>query len=307
MICHIVTVHFSYSIRCYFLCLLNFIDVFQISEVECVSLTQRSKIEELEAQLNEAEDTVKSLREQLEIVQNGLDEMKQRQKVGGKLYKLGSIDKQTLLNQRAACNECYSGIDDQTINAINTDLASIIMRSKEPEFFRNVCTERFRTLEQSLLHGSTMSYCGKLSSTYLKGRSEIGIKEDMFSEAKCRNCTCKNNNTHPSDNLSFLKNADSNKREELKFFQKFARRKRGRCSYVKVPVPGEILLEQGTDRLHEVIQNYSFLGYFKVPEDTLAVSIDEKTTPQAEPMRPLEVSTVEVTSAHGMKLEFLTV
>lgn len=46
---------------------------FQVSEAEMVSLNQKKKIEELEAQLEEAEDIVRELRAQLQEVQDELE------------------------------------------------------------------------------------------------------------------------------------------------------------------------------------------------------------------------------------------
>ncbi|KAF9623225.1 hypothetical protein IFM89_000714 [Coptis chinensis] len=59
----------------------------KIADMEITSLKQKSKIEELEAQLNEAEDVVTDLRAQLNAVQDELEKMKKT--------RLKPLDEQT--------------------------------------------------------------------------------------------------------------------------------------------------------------------------------------------------------------------
>ncbi|XP_059638496.1 uncharacterized protein LOC132280775 isoform X2 [Cornus florida] len=147
------------------------------------SLSQRSKIEELEAQLQEAEDIVRDLREELSEVQAELEKVR-----NNKLRHLDECDaipEETALENRV--NTCQSAIflpseskleyiraskmENSTLDwrkeghkccitndscmektcVCSHDLPSIIMRSKEPELYRNGCTQRIRAFGRNLL------------------------------------------------------------------------------------------------------------------------------------------------------------
>lgn len=141
----------------------------QVSEAEIASLNQKKKIEELEAQLEEAEDIVRELRAQLQEVQDELEHVRNK--------KVEPLDKQNLTSNVASqedlpnsheniapCNissslngTCLdnswpeSKNDSQMDNGeVHRDFASMVMRSKEPELYRNGCTQRVRAFERKL-------------------------------------------------------------------------------------------------------------------------------------------------------------
>ncbi|XP_038895653.1 uncharacterized protein LOC120083835 [Benincasa hispida] len=142
----------------------------KVSEAEMVSLNQKKKIEELEAQLEEAEDIVRELRAQLREVQDELEHVRNK--------KVEPQDKQNLANNVASREDfpnSHEKIAPYNINTLNgtcldswpeskndlpvdngqvqRDFASMVMRSKEPELYRNGCTQRVRAFERKLFDG----------------------------------------------------------------------------------------------------------------------------------------------------------
>lgn len=173
----------------------------KISEAEMTSLSQQKKIEELEAQLQEAEDIVRDLREELREVQDELEKVTtnkvqplgernlegytaslEETSQGNRLNTCGSIIftpeshpkslttpdmKNLILNDRIEGNKCYNTNDSYTENHYigNPDFASIIMRTKEPEQYRNGCTQRIRAFERNLLDGK-LSFSRQVNDGY---------------------------------------------------------------------------------------------------------------------------------------------
>ncbi|KAI3454577.1 hypothetical protein Pfo_011240 [Paulownia fortunei] len=153
----------------------------KISEAEAASLNQQKKIEELEAQLQEAEDIVRDLREELGEVQAELERVKKdnlqhlnepnnacSREMETRMYSYqsskflhpNSQDEFVVasdvtmpnMSQRNECRKCYSKIVCVCSSHIgNRDLPSIILRGKEPGLYRNGCTQRIRACERNLL------------------------------------------------------------------------------------------------------------------------------------------------------------
>lgn len=152
-------------------------------------MTKQRKIDELEAQLNEAEDVITDLRSELRWVMDKLEKVKNNplQPVNGQTTKEDAYSQEDVkveaitpsisnshleavtacdmenspLNLRILDNRCCSTIQ-KTENSSDSHLepdvhtpniVSTIMRSKEPEPFRNGCTQRIRALESNLLNG----------------------------------------------------------------------------------------------------------------------------------------------------------
>ncbi|KAA8540886.1 hypothetical protein F0562_024976 [Nyssa sinensis] len=177
----------------------------KISEAEMTSLSQQRKIEELEAQLQEAEDIVRDLREELREVQAELERVTDDklqnfderdatpQKENSEENRLDTSqsiifppvsqnesvtasEMQNLtLNQRNEGHKCCSAIDSHRGNSYvgKHDLPSIIMRSKEPELYRNGCTQRIRAFERNLLDGD-LSLSGQIDGV----KNETSVRED---------------------------------------------------------------------------------------------------------------------------------
>jgi len=169
----------------------------QVSEAELMSLNQRKKIEELEAQLQEAEEIVRDLRAELRETQAELETVMKHQmqppveqNIEGEILaqenflqenKLdhhdGSIySAPGLLSESVSISEPRNptvngsivsscGSHDHTSNCYihNPDFASIVIRRKEPKLYRNGCTQRIHAFERSLFDGN-VSVSGNLDN-----------------------------------------------------------------------------------------------------------------------------------------------
>ncbi|KAK6117980.1 hypothetical protein DH2020_048280 [Rehmannia glutinosa] len=154
---------------------------FKISQTEAASLNQQKKIDELEAQLQEAEDIVKDLREELGEAQTELERLKKdnlqhlnelnnacSRETENTIYsyhsskflhpnsqeKIAIASDVTIPNpsQRNECCKCNSETVCMCSSYTrNRDLPSIIMRGKKPGLYRNGCTQRIRACERNLL------------------------------------------------------------------------------------------------------------------------------------------------------------
>ncbi|BAU01128.1 hypothetical protein VIGAN_11029000 [Vigna angularis var. angularis] len=147
------------------------------AEAEKASLQQQRKIEELEAQLNEAEDVVTDLRAELKHVYFVLEKIRnnQVQPLNGQNIKqvatCVSVKPEISISYPHKELECITSCDvvnkSLTMNILDkkqlhisnledcsghdSDFASVITRSKEPELCRNGFTQRIRALEGNLL------------------------------------------------------------------------------------------------------------------------------------------------------------
>lgn len=152
----------------------------QSSEAEAAALTQHKKIEELEAQLQEAEDIVRDLREELENVQYKLERAKienihHLNELGDVCSKEVPMENKVSSYQSSEClppNESSVGFDvmvtdlsqineclkchNKTVCSCdvftgNQDSPSIVVADKDPGLYRNGCTQRIRACERNLL------------------------------------------------------------------------------------------------------------------------------------------------------------
>lgn len=189
----------------------------QISEAESTSLNQQRKIEELEAQLQEAEDIVKDLREDLREVQSELEWVrnnKEQHLAEGNDVTQEEISEENRYHssESIVChppekefeyvaaadmrnpnymqgNECHKfyatmpGIGNSYTGC--PDLPAIILRSKEPELYRNGCTQRIRALEGSFLD-KELSLSGKINEI----NNEIPTQENESAEEIYHAPTC---------------------------------------------------------------------------------------------------------------------
>ncbi|KAG4911575.1 hypothetical protein AAZX31_19G015700 [Glycine max] len=157
------------------------------AEAEKASLEQQRKIDELEAQLNEAEDIVTDLRAELKLVYLELETARNNQvqplngqnekqvvtfqesakpeisissphkelecvtscDVANKSLTMNVLDNKCCNSKQQTEQLCIYNLEDSCGH--NSDFASIITRSKEPELRRNGFTQRVRALEGNLL------------------------------------------------------------------------------------------------------------------------------------------------------------
>lgn len=176
----------------------------KVHEAGMTSLSQQRRIEELEAQLGEAEDIVKDLRvelgelqDELEQVTNQMQLLNEQNSRGGtvasvetsKVDRLNTFQsiispypeaqseiittsemKNPLLNGTCEIKQCLHKGNCYTCNS---DFSSLVMRHKKPELYRNGCTQRIHALERSLLAGN-VSFSGKEDDI----KNELSVKED---------------------------------------------------------------------------------------------------------------------------------
>ncbi|KAM1821335.1 hypothetical protein TB2_023161 [Malus domestica] len=189
------------------------------SDAEITSLSQQRKIEEVEAQLQEAEDIITDLRSELKQVWSELERLNNNQ--------VKPLDEQIMREDTSFSDnptpepiilspsgsghetvptsgpmniEVNRGIEHKFFNemkqseqlsvpeldkfyAPDSDLASIIMSRKEPELLRNGCTQRIRAFERSLIDEKVLP-SGYVDNHNSPGKNELVIKE-IDEEERC--------------------------------------------------------------------------------------------------------------------------
>ncbi|KAI3759350.1 hypothetical protein L6452_07101 [Arctium lappa] len=140
----------------------------KINEAAVASCTQQKKIEELEAQLQEAEDIVKDLREELRAVETELERFSQSKEVKHPVqvdyastgnvprtsesipFPPSEVQPDSNTDQTTKSQRLYNSLFPIKKSLISSgDLPSIILRSKETELYRNGCTQRIRACERT--------------------------------------------------------------------------------------------------------------------------------------------------------------
>ncbi|XP_076947670.1 uncharacterized protein LOC143619679 [Bidens hawaiensis] len=134
----------------------------KISEAAAASCTQEKKIAELEAQLQEAEDIVKDLREELGGVQAELQKFSQIKEVKHNVqvdnapahepitFPPAKVQPNSYINQRNKSQSFFNSLLPLKKSLFdNGDLPSIISRSKETELYKNGCTQRICACERT--------------------------------------------------------------------------------------------------------------------------------------------------------------
>ncbi|KAE9602598.1 hypothetical protein Lalb_Chr12g0201291 [Lupinus albus] len=183
----------------------------KVKEAELTSLSQQKKIDELEAQLQEAEDIVSNLRAELREAETKLENVTNHtmhppleQNVEGEAatqeYYMqdnrldpyersiqplpdSHVEPVSVSDSRAFCVS-----HDHTHNCYihNPDFASIVIRRKEPQLYRNGCTQRIHAFERNLFNGN-MSVSGNLDNVHdetMVSIHEEGIAVDVTTNAK---------------------------------------------------------------------------------------------------------------------------
>ncbi|KAK2355677.1 hypothetical protein QL285_093068 [Trifolium repens] len=162
----------------------------KVKESELTFLSQQKKIDVLEAQLQEAEEIVRDLRAELRETQSELENVtkhqmnppvEQNMKDGvaangnfmqenrlypcdGSLHSAPNLQFESVSISDTRCPTVNGTTDNGSKLCIsrdhnncyihNPDFASIVIRRKGPELYRNGCTQRIRALERSLFDGN---------------------------------------------------------------------------------------------------------------------------------------------------------
>ncbi|RDX95450.1 hypothetical protein CR513_22027 [Mucuna pruriens] len=183
----------------------------KVNEVELTSLNQQKKVEELEAQLQEAEEIVRDLREELRETQAELENVTKHQMhpsveqimegevaaqenilqenrldpYDGSIYSepglqfesvsISDTRNPTVNGSNDSSKLC--GSHDHTNNCYihNPDFASIVIRRKEPKLYRNGCTQRIHAFERNLFDGK-MSVSG--NSDNVQDETLVSVHEE---------------------------------------------------------------------------------------------------------------------------------
>ncbi|XP_068303970.1 uncharacterized protein [Pyrus communis] len=206
------------------------------SDAEITCLSQQRKIEELEAQLQEAEDIITDLRSELKQVWSELERLNNNQ--------VKPLDEQITREDTSFSDnptpetiilspsgsghetvptsgpmniEVNRGIEHKFFNemkrseqlsvpeldkfyAPDSDLASIIMRHKEPELLRNGCTQRIRAFERSLIDEKVLP-SGYVDNHNSPRKNELVIKE-IDEEERCNSPSFSDNSMEVVNGLS---------------------------------------------------------------------------------------------------------
>ncbi|GAU38374.1 hypothetical protein TSUD_209530 [Trifolium subterraneum] len=183
----------------------------KVKESELTFLSQQKKIDVLEAQLQEAEEIVRDLRAELRETQSELENVtkhqmnplvEQNMKDGvaanenvmpenrldpydGSVHSAPNLQFESISISDTRCPS-VSGTDNGSKLCVscdhanscyihNPDFASIVIRRKGPELYRNGCTQRIRALERSLFDGNV-----SVSENVDNARDEtlVGAHED---------------------------------------------------------------------------------------------------------------------------------
>ncbi|CAL0306842.1 unnamed protein product [Lupinus luteus] len=292
----------------------------KVKEAELTSLSQQKKIDELEAQLQEAEDIVSNLRAELREAETKLENVTNHrlhppleQNVEGEAatreYCLqdnrldpydGSIqplpdshvEPVSISDTRNATvtgtngSRTLSVSHNHTHNCYinNPDFASIVIRRKEPQLYRNGCTQRIHAFERNLVNGN-MSVSGNLDNVNdetMVSIHEEGIAIDVTTNAKA-DTVCEK---EKSDELKVVKadadpvkiSARERKRNFIKAVKSRLRanraRKRNKASYLADAKDSPCLLDNN-DSLRV---NSSIECGNEAPKDLVRVNEEGKAT-----------------------------
>ncbi|GAA0142675.1 hypothetical protein LIER_03519 [Lithospermum erythrorhizon] len=224
----------------------------KVSEAKLTALSQKKKIDELEAQLHEAEDIVRDVREELREVQSELDiaksdkaqcikqnyipiheelelnrlytsqlaEFRTPELYSGFLYSHTTGHASN--DQRDASHDCFrTSIYSRYSDGGSPDLPSIISRRKVPFFYRNGCNQRIRACEmQRLDHEFTLSACIN------KTKDEISVKEVEGGKVTCNLQRQHNENKETSKKKVIMNNLNPDS-------SRISKRKRTSASHLK--------------------------------------------------------------------------
>ncbi|XP_021292172.1 uncharacterized protein LOC110422540 [Herrania umbratica] len=240
----------------------------KVNEAEMMSLNQQKRIEELEAQLGEAEDIVRDLRTELRDAQDELEKQtKDRMHCLGKQKSKNDLAASVEISQENGINNfgsarsslpdaendfvTVSDIKNSVLNGTyvgtncsctdncyvcNPDFASIVMRRKEPDLYRNGCTQRIRALERCLLDGN-LSLSGQVDDAKNEKTREGEESRDMHTKLSLRADMCR-----PEEKTDELKvmQTDSYNIIQVLPLSPFHRKRKRAARYKKNKVPSSM-------------------------------------------------------------------
>ncbi|KAI3834113.1 hypothetical protein MKW92_028223 [Papaver armeniacum] len=138
----------------------------KIAEVETMSVSQRKRIQELELQLCRTENVITDLRSQLSGVQDELEKVKNNKEIAP-LHE--DVSKHNTSDSEPKSTSTFDAKDRPLVRrnvqpkafraekyyADKPDLDSLILTGKEPEQYRNGCTQRIRAFDRNLANGKS--------------------------------------------------------------------------------------------------------------------------------------------------------
>ncbi|KZV56547.1 hypothetical protein F511_16146, partial [Dorcoceras hygrometricum] len=186
----------------------------KVHKAETESLNQQKKIEELEAQLDEAEDIVRDLREECSVVRDELEKVKNENKrlmneidasfsqpisienpmssyQSSTSLPPKSLDESALASDATipylcktnACSKHHNRTTCSCHSYIgNTDLPSIILRGVESGLYRKGCSQRIHACERNSLDRN-MCLIGEIDK--LKGETLNKLENERLGDVKC--------------------------------------------------------------------------------------------------------------------------
>ncbi|XVF14186.1 hypothetical protein REPUB_Repub09cG0035500 [Reevesia pubescens] len=275
-------------------------------EAETTSFNQKRKIDELEAQLHEAEDIVTDLRVELNCLRDKLERAKNTQvkPLSGQITSEDASSlkdptpeptvqsplnsgyvtvkesdiRNNLLNQgypNSRCCNAAKQIDQPSVSHVesyyppNSDLATVLMTSKKPELYKNVCTQRICALESNLLDGKLTP--GGLDSQYSLLRKEFITETSAEDERKCMRSSPKTKNMkqmHCSEEETkrFVKSRTTRNRKKTRFSRLKAALHRFR--------PGQRMKSCQSSHVFSRFRTYTINGNVKPSEGSHTLSFN---------------------------------
>ncbi|XP_026381729.1 uncharacterized protein LOC113276352 [Papaver somniferum] len=206
----------------------------KVAQIETESVNQRKRIKELEAQLNEAKAVERDLRVELKGAQVALEEVKNKSMQPASELPVSPGTSNAVMNLENTGDNCCSIREDSTEPTAqvtrdlelfddNTDLASLIMRSKKPELYKNGCTQRIRAFERKLKKRN-VSTPGLADPQFTDP-----IKEDGAVDGNCGVATPMNENMGFNEKKLTKSNGQVNN-----FLRRSCRKRRSKYSVIEV-------------------------------------------------------------------------
>ena len=197
----------------------------QTAESEMMSLNQQRKIDELEAQLNEAEDVIADLRTEVKHVWDKLEKVKRSQAkaLNGRIRKEDASSREITAAQLMIPPPPSSSASE-TVTTSDLKNAPLDQKSKEPEPYINGFAQRIHACERNLPAGIVPT-SGDVGDQHSPKKNELTTKIIHKEEGKC---------PVPSTRTIIMKIMNST-REEVKKPVKVrtSRRRRNRFGKVK--------------------------------------------------------------------------